>query len=172
MDILVSSNLERMLFYASSGDTALVSSLMQSLNSVGSYSLSGAPLNVMQSVFSAGCCSEQETSETIAELWNNYHWLSDTHTAVGFAVLNKYQSSPSFTGNPCVVLSTASPFKFPATVLSAIGGTPSEDEFETANLLSQKTGIPVPQNIANLRIKPVLHNDLIDREEIVTYALS
>ena len=172
MDILVSSNLERMLFYASSGDTALVSSLMQSLSSSGKYSLSGAPLEVIQSVFSAGCCTEQETSDTIASLWNNYHWLSDTHTAVGFAVLNKYRTSTSFTGNPCVVLSTASPFKFPATVLSAIGGTPSEDEFETAILLSQKTGIPVPQNIADLRIKPVIHNDLINREEIVSYAIS
>ena len=71
-----------------------------------------------------------------------------------------------------MVLSTASPFKFPATVLSAIGGIPSPDEFETAFLLSEKTGIPVPQNISDLRKKPVLHTDLVDKSEVVSYALS
>ena len=172
MDILVSSNLERMLFYASRGDTSLVSSLMQSLNTKGTYTLTGEPLKQIQSVFFAGCCSEEETSETIAELWNQDHWLSDTHTAVGFSVLKKYRADPAYTGNPCVVLSTASPFKFPATVLSAIGGVPSSDEFETAFLLSEKTGIPVPQNIADLKKKPVLHTDLIDQSEVVSYALS
>lgn len=172
MDILVSSNLERMLFYASQGDTALVSSLMKSLNTEGTYTLSGEPLKRIQAVFSAGCCSEADTSETIAKLWHEYHWLSDTHTAVGFSVLDQYRADPDFTGDPCIVLSTASPFKFPATVLSAIGGTPSADEFETAFLLSEKTGIPVPQNIADLRKKPVLHTDLIDKSEVVSYALS
>ena len=172
MDILVSSNLERMLFYASRGDTALVSSLMQSLNTEGTYKLTGEPLEQIQSVFFAGCCSEEETSQTIAELWHQHHWLSDTHTAVGFSVLKKYRADPACTGNPCVVLSTASPFKFPATVLSAIGGIPSSDEFETAFLLSEKSGIPVPQNIADLKKKPVLHTDLIDKSEVVSYALS
>ena len=172
MDILVSSNLERMLFYASLGDTSLVSSLMKSLNTEGTYTLSGEPLKRIQSVFFAGCCSEAETSETIARLWHEHHWLSDTHTAVGFAVLDKYRADPDFSGNPCVVLSTASPFKFPATGLSAIGGIPSADEFETAFRLSEKTGIQVPQNIADLRKKPVLHTDLIDKSEVVSYALS
>ena len=172
MDILVSSNLERMLFYASLGDTSLVSSLMKSLNTEGTYTLSGEPLKRIQSVFFAGCCSEAETSETIARLWHEHHWLSDTHTAVGFAVLDKYHADPDFSGNPCVVLSTASPFKFPATVLSAIGGIPSADEFETAFRLSEKTGIQVPQNIADLRKKPVLHTDLIDKSEVISYALS
>ena len=116
--------------------------------------------------------TEAETSDTIAELWNQHHWLSDTHTAVGFSVLKKYRADPAYTGNPCVVLSTASPFKFPATVLSAIGGIPSPDEFETAFLLSEKTGIPVPQNISDLRKKPVLHTDLVDKSEVVSYALS
>ena len=172
MDILVSSNLERMLFYASCGDVSLVSSLMQTLTTEGAYTLTGEPLKRIQSVFSAACCSESETSETIAKLWQEYRWLSDTHTAVAFSALEKYKTSSSYDGNPCVVLSTASPFKFPATVLSAIGGVPSADEFETAFLLSEKTGIPVPKNIADLRTKPVLHTDLIEVSDIVSYALS
>ena len=172
MDILVSSNLERMLFYATGGDTDEVSSLMTSLSRDGSYTLTGSALEAIQSVFAAGCCTEDEVTAAISGLWHNHRWLSDTHTAVGFAVLDKYRRSASFTGNPCVVLSTASPFKFPAAVLSAIGGTPSDDEFETALRLSELTQIPVPENIANLRHKPVLHHDVVNIEDVVSYALS
>ena len=172
MDILVSSNLERMLFYATGGDTDEVASLMRSLSRDGSYTLTGSALEAIQSVFAAGCCTEDEVTAAISGLWHNHRWLSDTHTAVGFAVLDKYRRSASFTGNSCVVLSTASPFKFPAAVLSAIGGTPSDDEFETALRLSELTQIPVPENIANLRHKPVLHHDVVNIEDVVSYALS
>ena len=172
MDILVSSNLERMLFYATGGDTDEVASLMRSLSRDGSYTLTGSALEAIQSVFAAGCCTEDEVTAAISQLWHNHRWLSDTHTAVGFAVLDKYRGSASFTGNPCVVLSTASPFKFPAAVLSAIGGTPSDDEFETALRLSELTQIPVPENIANLRHKPMLHHDVVNIEDVVSYALS
>ena len=145
---------------------------MRSLSRDGSYTLTGSALEVIQSVFAAGCCTEDEVTAAISRLWHNHRWLSDTHTAVGFAVLDKYRRSDSFTGNPCVVLSTASPFKFPAAVLSAIGGTPSDDEFETALRLSELTQIPVPESIAALRHKPVLHHDVVNIEDVVSYALS
>lgn len=176
MDILVSSNLERLLFYASEGDTQLVSQLMTELNTNGVYTLTGKSLENIQRLFSTGSCSEEETDETIRELWNRFGWLSDTHTAVAFNVLEKYKKSAEYTGNPCVVLSTASPFKFPAAVLSAITDAKdpsfgSMDDFSLAEKLSELSGIPVPANLAGLKSKPVLHTDVIDPDDIIGYSL-
>ena len=171
MDILVSSNLERLLFYVSEGDTSLVAELMKKLGQEGVYTFSGDPLHRIQELFYADCCGEEETASAINRLWNDCRWLSDTHTAVGFAVLEKYTASADYTGNKCVVLSTASPFKFPSTVLRAVGGKPLDDEFDTAFALSVFTGVPVPANIAGLREKPVLHKDVISTADIVRYAL-
>ena len=172
MDILVSSNLERLLFYACEGDTAYVASLMKALNEDGRYTLSVKTLDSIQALFHADYCTEEETASTIAHLWHDCRWLSDTHSAVGFAVLEKYRNSSAFTGNPCIVLSTASPFKFPSTVLQAIGGKACEDEFETAAALSDFTGEKIPENIAGLREKPVLHTDVVDIDQLTDYALS
>lgn len=172
MDILVSSNLERLLFYAAEGDSALVAKLMNELNSVGVYTLFGAPMERIRAVFSAGYSTEEETAAVIRRLWENNHWLSDTHTAVAFSVMEKYKASAEYTGNVCVVLSTASPFKFPASVLEALGGTVQNDEFDTAYALSALTGVAVPANIAGLKAKPVLHTGVIDREEVVPFSLS
>ena len=172
MDILVSSNLERLLFYACEGDTAYVASLMKALNEEGRYTLEGKALARIQELFDADYCTEEETASTIARLWHDCRWLSDTHSAVGFAVLDKYRCSSSFSGNPCVVLSTASPFKFPSTVLQAIGGKALDDEFATAAALSDFTGEKVPENIARLKEKPVLHTDVVNISELTDYALS
>ena len=172
MDILVSSNLERLLFYACEGDTAYVASLMKELNENGSYTLKGDALAAIQQLFYADFCTEEETTAAIARLWHESRWLSDTHSAVGFAVQEKYCRSRDYTGNPCIVLSTASPFKFPSTVLGALGGTARDNEFETAAALAELTGENVPENIAGLRKKPVLHTDVVDIDELTDYALS
>ena len=172
MDILVSSNLERLLFYACEGDTAYVASLMKALNEEGRYMLSGKPLDSIQALFHADYCTEEETASTIARLWHDCRWLSDTHSAVGFSVLEKYRQSGDFSGNPCVVLSTASPFKFPSTVLEAIGGKAQADEFETADLLEfhpqpDDPGIhldPVPVNPPVLNIGEIVgHQEAVCR---------
>ena len=170
MDILVSSNLERLLFYASDGDGQLVSSLMKQLSETGTYTLSGKPFENIRSLFSAGYCTEEETAATIGRLWKDYGYLCDTHTAVGFSVLEKYKAAEG-SGRKCVVLSTASPFKFPSAVLSAIGGKPSEDEFETARMLSEFTGTAIPANIAGLKEKAVLHADVIGIEDVVPFSI-
>ena len=172
MDILVSSNLERLLFYALDGDCAAVASLMDSLSRDGAYTFPADAMEKIRSVFSAGCSSEEEVSATIRRLWEEDRWLSDTHTAVAFSVLEKYKKSAEYSGNVCVVLSTASPFKFPASVLEALGGKAQENEFDTAAALSALTGCPVPANIASLREKSVRHTDVIDRDAVVPYSLS
>lgn len=174
MDILVSSNLERLLYYASGCDTERVSAWMKELNTNGSYTPDARTLETVRSVFYAGFCSERETAETIRTLWKQHRWLSDTHTAVAFHVAREYRKSASYTGNPCVVLSTASPFKFPVAVLSALGESFEGfkgDDFAAAERLSTLTGQPVPESLADLRSRPVVHRDEIDVADVVAYAL-
>ena len=93
----------------------------------------------------------------------------DTHTAVAWAVSEDYKrQNPA---EPVIVLSTASPFKFPHAVLQAIGETPAVDEFDCLTQLSEVSGLPVPKNLAGLKTAPVLHDRVIEKEELVEYAL-
>ena len=170
MDILVSSNLERLLFLASEGDSDLVAQCMRSLNEDGVYTLPEEPLKKIQAVFSAGCCDEEQTAAAIGRVWREYQYLCDTHTAVAFHVAEEYKRQRQGKA-PVVVLSTASPFKFPAAVLRAIGGDTDGDEFEQMERLSQLSGLPIPRGLAGLREKEVLHRDVIDREQILPYVL-
>lgn len=173
MDILVSSNLERLLFYVSGQDTGFVSECMKSLSETGSYRVSPEILSEIQNIFAAGKCSEEECFRAIARVWKENSYLIDTHTAVGYAAAEKYRSGLAETddafSHPCVILSTASPFKFPASVLKAIGAEATDDDFENARRLSSLTGVPVPKNIASLESKPILHKDLIDPSELISY---
>ena len=170
MDILVSSNLERLLFLAADGDCELVADCMRRLSEEGFYQLPEEPLRKIQAVFSAGCCDEAQTAETIGRVWREQGYLCDTHTAVAMHVARNYKAqNPSHA--PVVVLSTASPFKFPAAVLGAIGGELSGDEFQQMERLSQLSGLPIPRGLAGLREKEVLHRDVIDRDQILPYVL-
>ena len=125
MDILVSSNLERLL-YLMSGDTVLVAKLMNKLNTVGCYTVPAELLAVIQDQFWAGCCDDAGAKATMGKVFEQYHYLCDPHTAAGWAAAEEYIAA---TGDdrPMVVLSTASPYKFPAAVLDAIGGDVSGD---------------------------------------------
>ncbi len=171
MDILVSSNLERLLYLASEGDSALVRRLMESLNREGVYTLPQAPLEKIRSVFSGFCCGEEETLEVIGRLWRERHVLCDTHTAVAFSAAWAYRRQNAG-GAPVVVLSTASPYKFPGAVLSAIGGHAEGDEFSQMEALERLTGVPIPRGLRGLRDKAPLHQDVIGREEILPYVLA
>ncbi len=166
MDILVSSNLERLLFLASGGDTMLVSDCMARLRVDGRYELGGETMENIRALFSAGSCTDAEAAAVIGRLWRERRYLCDPHTAVAFAVAE----SVGREGNrPLAVLSTASPFKFPAFVLRAIGGTPCGDEFADMEALRDATGVPIPANLAGLRERPARHRDVIDRRDILAY---
>lgn len=168
MDILVSSNLERLLFLATEGDTALVAKLMRDLAEKGVYTLEGKALERIQSVFSAGCCDEEQSGETIGRVWKDFGYLCDPHTAVAMHVAKEYKKTRE-KGAPLVVLSTASPYKFPAAVLKAIGGDTNGDEFQQMETLAALTGVPIPKGLSGLKDRPVLHEDVIDREQILDY---
>ena len=169
MDILVSSNLERML-YLLSEDTVLVADLMDQLSKNGRYTIPEQLLEKVQDLFYAGWCDDEAGKAAICKVWQDHHYLCDTHTASGWAVAEDYVNSTGDT-RPMVVLSTASPYKFPAAVLSAIGGTTCGNEFDQMETLQQLTGVPIPKNLANLRTKPELHNHVIDKNEMLTFVL-
>ncbi len=170
MDILVSSNLERLLYLLSDQDAALVDGLMQKLNAEGSYSVPEHLKEALNAEFWADYAGDAETSETIAKVWQSYHYLCDTHTAVGWKVAENYVNQ---TGDhtPMVVLSTASPFKFPAAVLNAIGGDLNGDEFTQMETLASTTGVPIPRNLAGLRELPEKHTGVIAKEEMLEFVL-
>ena len=170
MDILVSSNLERLLYLAAEGDTAYVSACMEALAKDGVYQVSDKVLQNIRRDFSAGCCDEAETEKTIGRVWRDCAYLCDPHTAVAFAVAEEYKKQRQG-GAPVVVLSTASPYKFPAAVLKAIGGGTEGDEFAQMETLSRITNTPIPQNLSGLRSREVLHKDLIDKDDMLNYIL-
>lgn len=169
MDILVSSNLERLL-YLLSGDTKLVASLMKQLKEEGAYTVPDALKAAIQKEFWAAYCDDARAAEIIGGVYREQHYLCDPHTASGFAAAEDYRSQ---TGDltPMVILSTASPYKFPAAVLSAIGGDTGGDEFEQMERLQQMTGVPIPAPLASLKGKKELHTDVIEKEAMSTYVL-
>ena len=168
MDILVSSNLERLLFMASNGDNALVADLMAKLNREGSYRIPAEMLQKIQEEFGAGFCDDAETAKYIAKVWKDYGYLMDTHTAVAWAVSEDYIKDAT---EPVIVLSTASPFKFPHAVLTALGETPAADEFDCLEQLAQVSNLPIPKNLAGLKDAKVLHETVIKKEDLVEFAL-
>ena len=170
MDILVSSNLERLL-YLMSGDTVLVAELMNKLNTVGCYTVPAELLAAIQDQFWAGCCDDAGAKATMGKVFEQYHYLCDPHTAAGWAAAEEYIAA---TGDdrPMVVLSTASPYKFPAAVLDAIGGDVSGDEFALMERLEKLSSMPVPPNLSGLKGKEERHTDVIPKGKMMDYVLN
>lgn len=169
MDILVSSNLERLL-YLLSGDSALVAGLMDRLSKEGAYTVP-APLHAqIQKEFWAAYCDDGRAAEIIGQVYRELGYLCDPHTASGWAAAEDYVAQ---TGDrrPMVVLSTASPYKFPAAVLSALGGDTSGSEFQQMQRLSDLSGVPIPGNLADLQNKEEKHTGVIEKDKMLDYVL-
>ena len=170
MDILVSSNLERLL-YLLSGDPALVAQLMGKLSKEGSYTVPADLLSKIQAEFTAYYCDDARAEEIMGRVYRDYGYLCDPHTASGWAAAEDYVAETG-DNRAMVVLSTASPYKFPVAVLTAIGGDTSGTEFEQMERLSAMTGVPVPKNLAGLQGKPELHTGVIEKDAMLEYVLS
>ena len=170
MDILVSSNLERLL-YLLSGDTELVSQLMQQLKEEGAYTVPADLLAKIQAEFCASYCDDARAAEIMGRVFRDYGYLCDPHTAAGWAAAEDYVTQ---TGDhtPMVVLSTASPYKFPAAVLTAIGGDTGGDEFCQMERLSRLSGVPIPGNLSGLQGKLEKHTGVIPKEKMLDFVLS
>ncbi len=169
MDILVSSNLERLL-YLLSGDTALVAGLMERLGREGVYTVPEDLKQAIQAEFWAAYCDDGRAKQIIGRVYRDEHWLCDPHTASGWAAAEDYVNQ---TGDhtPMVVLSTASAYKFPAAVLEAIGGDTSGDEFTQMERLNAITGVPIPAPLAALRGKPERHSAVIDKDNMMEFVM-
>ena len=167
MDILVSSNLERLLYFLS-GDTDLIARLMQQLNTQGFYTVPDQLKQAVEEVFWAGYCDDETSQQTIGDVWKRHGYLCDTHTAVAWAVAENYVNQTG-DSRPMVVLSTASAYKFPAAVLEALEENGETDEFRQMELLWEKTGVPIPENLKGLQQKPERHTDVIAKTQMLSY---
>jgi threonine synthase len=169
MDILVSSNLERLL-YLLSQDTELVADLMGKLNREGIYTVPEALLQKLQGEFWAACCDDARAGEVMGRVYREKGYLCDPHTAAGWAAAEDYLAQTG-DNTPMVVLSTASPYKFPVAVLSAIGGDTSGTEFQQMERLQQITGVAIPGNLSGLRELPERHTGVIPKTEMLAWVM-
>lgn len=168
MDILISSNLERLLFELTGRDAAKVSQWMQQLQSEGRYAVDQATYSQVQQLFWSGYANDSDTLITIKDVWNKYNYLMDTHTAVAYKVYQDYKKQTN-DDTKTIIASTASPFKFNTSVAQAVMGeeqVTGQDEFELLDKLSQQTGWPIPQSLRNLNQRLVLHDKKAERTAI------
>ena len=172
MDILVSSNLERLIFEATGRDDKRTAQLMSELAGQGEYSLTPKEANITKTFFSS-YCSDEKTTKTIKNVWKKYGYLMDPHTAVAQYVYEKYlEQTGDYT--PAIIVSTASPYKFGEDVLNAISGkesTANLNEFEIADKLAKETGTEVPEQILKLKDAPILHNIVCSKENMFDVVL-
>ncbi len=152
MDILISSNLERLLFDLSGENDAEVRGYMEALSQTGRYEVSDAIKAALKEQYWGGFCDEAGTSAAIAKYYKDYGYLIDTHTAVAANVMEQYRAA-SGDKTATVFVSTASPYKFCDSVLTAIGDKPAGDGVELLDQLHDKTGVAVPRRLAALKGK-------------------
>ena len=167
MDILISSNLERFLYHVSE-DKPLVSRLMKELKENGTYTVPESGKAAVEALMDAGDCDENQTAQTIRSLFERYRYLCDPHTAVAVHVYEEYVRRTK-DETPTVIASTASPYKFPHSVLSCLEAADAADDFAQIDELSALTHTAVPANIRALKTKPVRFDTVIDKEEMAEY---
>lgn len=166
MDILISSNLERLLYILSGCDDEYIKKIYSELGSTGRFEVTPEIKEKLSETFAGGFSTEEETKEAIKECYEKYSYTMDTHTAVAFHVYDSYAKSTG-DSSKAVIASTASPYKFSASVLDAIGKLPDNcDEFELTEVLRQVSGMPVPESLSSLKTKPVRFKDVISKEEM------
>lgn len=159
MDILISSNLERLLYHLSGGNSDEIAEYMKSLDETGKYKVSEKIMTGLEK-FYGGFCDTHDTEKAIKNVWEKSNYLVDTHTAVACKVYEDYLME---TGDdtPVLIASTASAYKFAGSVIHALGQSES-DEFEAVTKLEKLTGVKIPDCLANLKDAKSIHNDVID----------
>ena len=167
MDILISSNLERMLYYLSDGDCELVASLMEQLAHEGRYEVPAELLARIQEVFACGWANEDEVRAAIGSCWRDHRYVIDPHTACGYHVLKQVPAAPAARAR--VLLSTASPYKFPRAVAESLGLDVPADDFACMEVLAKATGTTPPVQLATLQQAAVLHDDVVDVDGMASY---
>lgn len=165
MDILVSSNLERLL-YALCGSDTQVAGYMKELAATGKYTVDNAVKAALAADFAAGFCGDADTKAAIGAMYREKGYLMDPHTAVACRVLEEYRSL-TIRRTPTVVISTASPFKFCDSVLSALGQESDAPGTELIGRLADYTGLPAPQPLAGLAGRPVRFSGSVEKAGMI-----
>ena len=172
MDILISSNLERLLYDLSGRDEALIREWFSALSREGRYTVTPKVLECLRAEFAGGSRTDRETAETIGRLFRDYGYLCDPHTAVAVKVLADYRAA-SGDRRKTIVASTASPYKFTADVLEAItANAVPEDDFAQVQMLSELSGTTPPASLLALKGKPVRFTGSVARDEMVSAVLA
>ena len=172
MDILISSNLERLLYLLTGEDDAQIREWVTALAEKGTYEVTDAVKAKLTEQFYGGFCDDAETKATIAELYQKYGYTCDTHTAVAVKVYEDYRKETGDT-TKTLIASTASPFKFSASVLDALGKKPADgtDEYDMVELLHEVSSMEIPQSLAALKTKPRRFDGSIDKSEMQQFVL-
>lgn len=172
MDILVSSNLERMLYYMSDKDTRLITMLMNDLAQWGAFEVPETLLARIRSLFGCGWANEDQVDQAIADCWADNHYVIDPHTACGYFVMQQMPRDPLV---PRILLSTASPYKFPRTVGKALGLDMPESDFECMDTISEFTGTKAPTQLRKLNNADIRFNQtvsIVDMSQVVEQAVA
>ena len=168
MDILISSNLERLLYHMTGEDDAQIRAWFTALKEDGSYQIPVELRNRIQAEFSGSFWNDEATKAMIGKVFAENGYLSDTHTAVGICAARDYiANAPEV--YPMLIASTANPYKFGAAVLEAIGGDTDADEYEILDRLQSKSGMQIPKALAELKTKAVRFNDVVAQDEMPAY---
>lgn len=172
MDILISSNLERLLYLLSGENDALIREWFGALASEGKYEVSDDIKASMKDLFYGGYCDDDATKETIGRIYKTYGYTCDTHTAVAVKVYEDYKNETGDT-TKTIIASTASPYKFSGSVLSAIDNSRiTDDEYAMVDVLSEMSNIPVPSALADLKTKKRRFSGSIDKNDMKKFVLS
>ena len=171
MDILISSNLERLLYLLTDRNDALISEWFGKLASEGRYEVNDDVKAKLREEFCAGFCDDAKTKAAIHELFEKYSYTCDTHTAVAVKVYNDYKAATG-DNTRTIIASTASPYKFSSAVLEALeGGVSDIDEYAKVDRIAEISKTPVPSALAELKTKPERFSDVISKEEQKQYVL-
>ena len=166
MDILISSNLERLLYHESGGDFRLINRYMGELNTLGKYTIDKKIKSRLDKIFHAEFVTEDETRDYIKRVFSSFKYLLDTHTAVSIAALSKYRGKTKDL-IPVLSASTASPYKFTSAVLTALEqNIDGLDDFAQIKRLNDLTNAKIPKNLATLSTAKILHEDICDKDEM------
>lgn len=171
MDILISSNLERLLYLMTGKNDAVIRDWFGKLADEGRYEVDNDVKAKLEEEFCAGYCDDEQTKAAIHAVYEKYSYTCDTHTAVAVKVYNDYKASTGDT-TKTVIASTASPYKFSAAVLEAVDSKKYDiDEYAMVEKLAELSKLPVPEAIAGLRTKPERFAEVIEKTEQKAYVL-
>ena len=166
MDILVSSNLERLIYDLLGKNATETKSLMKALEQFGSYELMGQSLDKLSEQFESEYASDQATAQAIKQEYDKYQYVFDPHTAVAMSVYRKYQQRTNDT-TPMLIVSTASPYKFPRSVVAALEEVDeSLTDFELVDSLHELTQLPIPRAVTSVMNAPIRHDKVVEIDQM------